>query len=76
MAVPAEVLQPVTWQLPGKLVERIQALAKLEGIAEDNLVQDILAAGITEAGLTTSGRCSVRTGLCSEGPQPLPMQQL
>jgi len=65
----------VHWHLPVPLVERIEALAALEGSAAETIAARILSTGSADVGLTAGGRCSVRTGLCSEGPTPLPLQQ-
>ena len=71
----AELLS-VYWHLPQALVSKIEALAEAEGCAPEVIAARILAAGVAEAGLTAAGRCSVRTGLCSEGRTPLPIQQI
>jgi hypothetical protein len=67
--------QQVHWYLPATLVTAIESLATAEGTATELMVSQILSRGIAEAGLTPHGRCSVRTGLCSEGPTLLPIQQ-
>lgn len=67
--------QQVHWHLPTTLVTAIESLAIAEGMATELMVSQILSRGIAEAGLTPHGRCSVRTGLCSEGPTLLPIQQ-
>lgn len=72
----AAELRQVHWHLPQELVTHIEALAAAEGSPPQRIASRILAAGVAEAGLTAAGRCSVRTGLCSEGPTPLPIQQV
>jgi hypothetical protein len=67
--------QQVHWHLPTTLVTALESLATVEGTSTELMVSQILSRGIAEAGLTPHGRCSVRTGLCSEGPTLLPMQQ-
>jgi hypothetical protein len=65
----------VHWRLPVELVERIEALAAEEGNEAEAIAARILSTGSADVGLTAGGRCSVRTGLCSEGPTPLALQQ-
>jgi len=65
----------VHWSLPVELVRSIETLASSEGIAAEAIASRILGRGIAETGITPAGRCSLRTGLCSEGPTPLAIQQ-
>lgn len=65
----------VELNLPEALVLCIRDQAQLEGVAFVDVVRRLLEIGIAEQGLTVSGRCSLRTGLCSQGPTPLPVQQ-
>ncbi|MBM5800842.1 MAG: hypothetical protein ACKOCM_02045 [Cyanobacteriota bacterium] len=76
MTTPTAELQPVHWNLPQGLVSQIEALASAECCSPEVIASRILLAGVAETGLTAAGRCSVRTGLCSEGPTPLPIQQI
>ena len=76
MAQDLAELQLVHWKLPQGLVIQIEALASAEGCAPEVIASRILLAGVAETGLTAAGRCSVRTGLCSEGPTQLPIQQV
>jgi len=67
--------QQVQWFLPAELVRSIETLAAAEGIDTEQIASQILSRGIADAGITPAGRCSLRTGLCSEGPTPLAIQQ-
>ncbi len=67
--------QQVHWHLPRELVSAIESLAAAEGTTVELMASQILSRGIAEAGATPAGRCSVRTGLYSEGPTLLPIQQ-
>jgi hypothetical protein len=67
--------QQVLWSLPRSVLSAIEGLAAAEGTAVETMAEQILRRGIAEAGVTPNGRCSVRTGLCSEGPTLLPIQQ-
>ncbi|MEB3199600.1 MAG: hypothetical protein VKK62_03600 [Synechococcaceae cyanobacterium] len=65
---------PVLWSLPSDLLHHLEQQARSEGISPQDLAVRLLAAGVEpEAG--GSGRCSLRIGLSSEGPRPLPLQQ-
>ncbi|MFM8544774.1 MAG: hypothetical protein ACKOAP_07275 [Vulcanococcus sp.] len=68
-------LTAVALNLPESLVLCIRDQAQLEGVAFADVVRRLLEIGIADQGLTVSGRCSLRTGLCSQGPTPLPVQQ-
>ena len=68
-------LTPVRWQLPAWLIEAIESHAASEELSAELLASRVLEAGLIELGLMPNGRCSVRTGLCGNGPVPLPMQQ-
>jgi len=65
----------VSWSIPVELVRLIEAFADAEGIDAELVVSRILSHGIQEGDIAPAGRCSVRTGLSSMGPSPLPMQQ-
>ncbi|NQW38423.1 MAG: hypothetical protein HQ469_04390 [Cyanobacteria bacterium] len=75
MPNPTQTLQQVSWELPQALVECIAAQAAVEGTKPEALAARILSAYLEAEGLTSAGRCSLRTGLRSEGPMPLPIQQ-
>lgn len=75
MPKPTQTLQQVSWELPQSLVECIAAQAAVEGTKPEALAARILSACLEAEGLTSAGRCSLRTGLRSEGPMPLPIQQ-
>jgi hypothetical protein len=61
------------------LSARIAAAAAHAGIAEATIRERWLREGLerfeAQHGLEGSGRCSVRTGTCTVGPVPLPVQQ-
>jgi len=61
------------------LSARIAAAAAHAGIAEVTIRERWLLEGLerfeARHGLDGSGRCSVRTGTCTVGPVPLPVQQ-
>ncbi|MEB3326697.1 MAG: hypothetical protein VKI39_03200 [Synechococcus sp.] len=76
MLQPTQTMQQVSWQLPRWLVECIEAQAAVEGTKAESLAARILSACLEENGPSAAGRCSLRTGLRSEGPMPLPIQQL
>lgn len=65
----------VSWKLPEELLHPLLMQAALENVPVDVVTARVLEAGLIELGLMPNGRCSVRTGLCSGGPVPLPMQQ-
>lgn len=65
----------VSWQLPPALIEAIDGLAAAEGASSDQIAAALLQLGLQERGAAPYGRCSLRIGVCSEGPQPLPLQQ-
>jgi len=68
-------LTPVQWQLPAWLIEAIENHAASEDLSAELLASRVLGACLIELGLMPNGRCSVRTGLCGNGPVPLPVQQ-
>ncbi|MFM7652342.1 MAG: hypothetical protein ACKO5M_05360 [Vulcanococcus sp.] len=61
------------------LSARIMAAAAHAGLEEATLRERWLLEGLerfeAQHGLEGSGRCSVRTGTCTVGPVPLPVQQ-
>lgn len=70
-----ENFQQVNWMLPTSIVATLnhQALQGRHQVAE--LAASLLEFALSEQGLTSTGRCSIRTGQCSEGPRPLALQQ-
>lgn len=75
---PAELSDPET--LAGEdLSARLAAAAAHAGSSEAALCREWLREGLErfEAlhGLQGAGRCSLRTGTCTVGPVPLPVQQ-
>lgn len=69
------VSQTVRWQLPAELLAALAALAAADGSTIEAAAAQVLQHGLQEIGVAPHGRCSLRTGLCSEGPKPLPLQQ-
>lgn len=76
MTHPALATVPVLWHLPNELVQAIKDQATLSDLSPEDLAIQALWTGLAELGLTRAGRCAVRTGQCSEGPKPLPLQQM
>lgn len=72
---PGTGLSPVHWQLPLELVQVLESQACIEAVAAEVIAARVVEAGLIELGLMPHGRCSVRTGLCGNGPAPLPFQQ-
>jgi hypothetical protein len=65
----------ITLNLPRHLLTSLQNAARSQGISADHLVVDLLSRELDPLHKPGAGRCSLRTGLCSEGPTPLPLQQ-
>ena len=63
------------WQLPAWLIEALESHATSDGLSAELLAARLHEAGLIELGLMPNGRCSVRTGLCGNGPVTLPVQQ-
>ncbi|MEB3276912.1 MAG: hypothetical protein VKM92_08100 [Cyanobacteriota bacterium] len=61
--------------LPADLRLAIELQAQAEGLESVELISRLIQAGAMAEGISVAGRCSLRTGLCSEGPRPLPLQQ-
>jgi len=61
--------------LPADLRAAIELQAQAEGLEPMVLISRLIQAGAMAEGISVAGRCSLRTGLCSEGPRPLPLQQ-
>ena len=61
--------------LPDLLVGALQLQAESEAIPLKVLLSRLIQSGAIAEGISVNGRCSLRTGLCSEGPLPLPLQQ-
>jgi hypothetical protein len=68
-------LKTVTWTLPDDLVATIEDFACHQGTSVDETVSSMLNQAVEGFTVRGNGRCSVRTGLQSEGPRPLPLQQ-
>jgi hypothetical protein len=65
----------VNWELPEDLVRILDDMAAIQGTSASEIVISMLSHSIEQSGMPGSGRCSVRTGLHSAGPRPLPLQQ-
>ncbi len=61
------------------LQERLIAAAGRQGVSLTTLCEQWLLEELERHehahGVDPAGRCSVRTGLCTSGPVPLPLQQ-
>lgn len=68
-----------TLSLEADLQERLRAAAGRQGLSLSTLCEQWLVEELERHevahGLDAAGRCSVRTGLCTSGPVPLPLQQ-
>jgi hypothetical protein len=68
-----------TLSLDPDLQERLSAAAGRQGVNLATLCEQWLLEELERHehahGVDPAGRCSVRTGLCSSGPLPLPLQQ-
>ena len=70
-----EGFQQVNWLLPASIVASLNQQAQQTQCQVSDLVALLLEFALSEQGLTSAGRCSIRTGQCSEGPRPLALQQ-
>lgn len=70
-----ESCQSVNWMLPVSIVASLNHQAQQTPCQVAELVALLLEFALSEQGLTSAGRCSIRTGQCSEGPRPLALQQ-
>ena len=66
--------------LSGDLQERLERAAAAAGVSVAAACQQWLREGLErfeaqEAAAIAAGRCSLRTGSCTIGPLPLPVQQ-
>lgn len=72
---------PLTLSLSPDLHRRLAAAADGQGASVAALCQQWILEGLERleerqvAVAHGMGRCSVRTGLCTTGPEPLPLQQ-
>ncbi|MFM7362002.1 MAG: hypothetical protein ACKO6F_06575 [Cyanobium sp.] len=68
-----------TVSLDPDLQQRLVAAAGRQGVQLATLCEQWLLEELERHehahGVNPAGRCSVRTGLCSSGPLPLPLQQ-
>jgi hypothetical protein len=68
-----------TVTLEPDLQERLRAAAGRQGVSLSTLCEQWLLEELERHevahGVDAAGRCSVRTGLCTSGPVPLPLQQ-
>lgn len=70
-----ETLKMVTITLPHDLATMIEDIAMDQGTSINETMVTMLNQAIQQHSLRGNGRCSLRTGLHSEGPRPLPLQQ-
>ncbi|MEB3307184.1 MAG: hypothetical protein VKK98_03430 [Cyanobacteriota bacterium] len=71
----AAITACITLKLPTHLIRSLESAAQAQGISTDCLVADLLAEEFDPYNKPGAGRCSLRTGLSSTGPTPLPLQQ-
>jgi hypothetical protein len=68
-----------TLTLEPDLQERLRDAAGRQGVSLSTLCEQWLVEELERHevahGVEAAGRCSVRTGLCTLGPVPLPLQQ-
>ena len=79
---PGEALQPQLDWLEGTLRQRLRQAAEASGMSVAAVCEQWLREGLERfeahhpaADHDGSGRCSLRTGSCTVGPVPLPVQQ-
>lgn len=65
----------ISLSLPADLMAKIEEVAEHQGKSIDETVAGMLNQAVTQFTTRGIGRCSLRTGLQSEGPRPLPLQQ-
>jgi hypothetical protein len=70
-----EDLATLTLRLSPHLLSLIEEEAVAQGMGTDQLVSELLLRQLGSQHRPGAGRCSLRTGLWSEGPTPLPLQQ-
>ncbi|MFN6132911.1 MAG: hypothetical protein ACK46L_08425 [Synechococcaceae cyanobacterium] len=70
-----QTLKTVNWTLPHDLVSMIEDVAIHQGTSIDETVVLLLNQAVEQCTIRGNGRCSLRTGLQSVGPRPLPLQQ-
>jgi hypothetical protein len=79
MAEPS--MSPLTLDLDAELRQRLYQAAERQGVSLPTLCERWLVQELRRyednqgVAAEASGRCSVRTGLSSTGPIPLPLQQ-
>lgn len=66
--------------LQGELRRRVESAAAQAGLSVTALLEQWVVKGLEEAErqqalAEAAGRCSLRTGTCTAGPVPLPVQQ-
>ncbi|MEB3297480.1 MAG: hypothetical protein VKL23_08095 [Cyanobacteriota bacterium] len=71
----ASITTSITLKLPSHLLRSLEDAAQSQGVSPDHLMVDLLSREFDPLHQQGAGRCSLRTGLCSEGPTPLPLQQ-
>jgi hypothetical protein len=70
-----ENYQQVNWMLPTSIVATLNHQAQQGHHQVAELAASLLEFALSEQCRTSAGRCSIRTGQCSEGPRPLALQQ-
>lgn len=65
----------ISLRLPRQLLSVLEDEARSQGVSQERLVAEMLTRQLGSIPHKGAGRCSLRTGLCSEGPTPLPLQQ-
>ncbi len=74
-------MSPLTLDLDAELRQRLRQAAERQGVALPTLCEQWIVQELRRyedgqgVAAEASGRCSVRTGLSSTGPIPLPLQQ-
>lgn len=69
------ITQNVSWSIPSDLIMTLESFAAQQGLSLEAVVISLLSQSVEQITGQGSGRCSLRTGLQSEGPRPLPLQQ-
>jgi len=70
-----KITENVSWSLPSDLVTTLESFAAQQGLSVEAMVVSLLSQSVEQFNGQGNGRCSLRTGLHSEGPRPLPLQQ-
>lgn len=65
----------VTLTLPTDVLLTLEDLAAIQGTSLQEMATSLLSDAVAQSAIRGHGRCSLRTGLKTEGPRPLPLQQ-